>query len=124
MNSQLDFGLWTPDQKQVTKEKVPSKILSVAWTFDGTTLAVGMQNGTISIRTNQGEEVQRIERKAPVWCLAFLPGLPPSAQSNAKGGSGSPTSNNIESDLLIVGCWDKTVSTYRLFDHINILLAN
>lgn len=110
---QLDFGLWTPEQKQVIKEKVPSKILSVAWTFDGTILALGMQNGLISIRTNQAEEIQRIERRAPVWCLSFLPGIPPPA--NSKGVPGSPTSDSSETDLLVVGCWDKTVATYRFY---------
>ena len=28
--SDNDFGIWTPEQKQVTKEKTSSKILSVA----------------------------------------------------------------------------------------------
>jgi intraflagellar transport protein 122 len=30
-----DFGLWSPEQKSVSKHKVKSKILSMAWTSDG-----------------------------------------------------------------------------------------
>lgn len=40
--SEVDFGLWTPEQKQVIKQKVPSKILSAAWSSDGSFLALGM----------------------------------------------------------------------------------
>jgi hypothetical protein len=115
---QTDFGLWTPEQKQVIKEKVSSKILSVAWTFDGSILAIGMQNGMISIRSNQAEEIQRIERRAPVWCLAFLPSVPVHSSNKPPG---SPTAaENQETDLLIVGCWDKTVSTYRLLSALYV----
>ena len=119
----MDFGLWTPEQKQVVKEKVSSKILSVAWTFDGSILALGMQNGIISIRSNQAEEIQRIERRAPVWCLAFLPGAPVTSSNRPPG---SPTATeNAENDLLIAGCWDKTVSTYRLvFSFSSTLLSS
>jgi hypothetical protein len=61
-----------PDQKQVTKEKVPAKVMSAAWTSDGSMLAVGLQNGMISIRNSVLEEVVRMERKGPVMCLMFI----------------------------------------------------
>ena len=61
-HEKVDFGLWTPDQKQVTKEKVPSRIVSAAWSSDGTMLGLGMLNGQISIRNQQAEEVLRLER--------------------------------------------------------------
>ena len=69
----VDFGLWTPDQKQVVKEKVPSKILSTSWSSDGTMLALGMQSGLISIRNQQAEELVHFERKSPIWTLCFIP---------------------------------------------------
>ncbi len=101
----------------MTKEKVTSKVLSVAWSMDGTILAVGLQSGIISVRTNTAEEILRIERKAPVWCLAFLPHIaPPAGSTPSTGGkgNGSPIASAAsESDLLVVGCWDKTLSTYR-----------
>lgn len=69
----VDFGLWTPDQKQVVKEKVSSKILSTSWSSDGTMLAIGMQNGVVSIRNQQAEELVHFERKGPIWTLCFIP---------------------------------------------------
>ena len=35
-----DFGLWSPEQKAVTKHKVGSKVLCAAWSGDGSVLAV------------------------------------------------------------------------------------
>lgn len=134
--SEVDFGLWTPDQKQVTKEKVPSRILSASWSPDGSLLAIGMLNGMISLRNQQAQEVQRIERKAPIWCLQFIPDTsgygasggtlkPTSLLSLQQQGQGTPgqggatpgaaavSSAAETSDLLAVGCWDKTYSLYR-----------
>lgn len=108
---QIDFGLWNPEQKQVSKEKVGSKILSATWSPDGLTLAIGMQSGVISLRNQQGEETYRIERRAPVFCMVFVPGV---GGAVSKGGA-SPTSGGfIDGDVLAVGCWDKTLSMYRL----------
>lgn len=145
----MDFGLWTPDQKQVTKEKVTARILSASWSPDGMLLALGMVNGVISLRNQQAQELQRIERKAPVWCLQFIPdtgygagGGPLKATSllsiqqqqgqggtpNAGQASGATSTAGTEtSDLLAVGCWDKTYSLYRqankLFSHQAYILC-
>ena len=102
----------------MTKEKVGSPILSVAWSPDGSILAVGMQSGVVSLRNQQGEETYRLERRAPVWCLLFVPGTGASVTSigAAKGASGTPSdapSVVIDGDVLAVGCWDKTLSMYR-----------
>ena len=43
-------GLWTPEQKSVTKFKVSSRATSCAWTNDGQFFAVGHFTGFISIR--------------------------------------------------------------------------
>ena len=53
-------------------------------------------DGRISIRDKAGQEYKQIEKKAPVWCLAWSP---------AKEDPG---------DLLAVGCWDQTLSFYQL----------
>lgn len=45
-----DFAFWSADQKAVQKHKVNSRINSCSWTNDGQYLALGMGNGTISIR--------------------------------------------------------------------------
>lgn len=111
----VDFGLWNPEQKQVTKEKLGSKILAVAWSPDGLTLALGMQSGVVSLRNQQSEETYRIERRAPIWCMVFIPGTGgtlPQHSSAAKGGA--IAANAIDGDVLAIGCWDKTLSMYRL----------
>ncbi|KAJ1434177.1 hypothetical protein B484DRAFT_394171 [Ochromonadaceae sp. CCMP2298] len=111
--SGVDFGLWTPDQKQVTKEKMPSRITSACWSSDGTTLALGLLSGLISVRNQQAEEVLRIERRAPIWTLTFIPDLsPPTKPAAGAGAAGASIAEN--KDLLVVGCWDKTFSLYKL----------
>lgn len=99
-----DFGLWMPDQKQVVKEKVASRILAASWSSDGTLLALGLLSGIVSVRNQKTEEVHRIERKAPVWCLAFVPNTLTKTPS---------TPGSSEGDLLAVGCWDKTLTLYK-----------
>lgn len=43
-------GLWAPDIKAVPKHKVGARVTCCSWTNDGQYLALGMYNGTISIR--------------------------------------------------------------------------
>ena len=109
--SDVDFGLWTPDQKQVVKEKVASRILAASWSSDGTLLALGLLSGIISVRNQKAEEVHRVERKAPVWCLAFVPNILPGKVAT---GSSQVAGTNAEGEMLAVGCWDKTLTLYRL----------
>jgi intraflagellar transport protein 122 len=113
--SENDFGMWSPEQKQVSKESISSKILSAAWAPNGSLVALGLENGCISIRKPSGEEVQKIERKAPIFCIKFLP--PSTLQRNAENTSTS--SLDIE---LVVGCWDKTLSTYRFYLLLKIVM--
>ena len=70
-----------------------------------------MQNGTISIRNQQAEETQIIERRAPIWCLTFIP----NNSQPSKGSQIQPSQNgaSLEGDILVVGCWDKTLTLYR-----------
>jgi hypothetical protein len=92
---------------------VGSKILSVAWSPDGLTMAIGMQSGVISLRNQDGEEIHRIERRAPVFCMVFIPGVGGSGGSKALP-SGSPSNAGaMDGDVLAVGCWDKSLSMYR-----------
>ena len=120
--SEVDFGLWTPDQKQVVKDKVSSRILSAAWSSDGSMLALGMLSGLISIRNQSAQEIFKIERKAPIWCMTFVSdttgpnkaGFPASMLNFGGGNAAGPTSSNEMNDSLAVGCWDKTYSLYRI----------
>jgi intraflagellar transport protein 122 len=94
-----DFGLWSPEAKAVQKHKVQSRILCADWTKNGQYVALGMYNGVVSIRhnvDNQCEEKFRIEKPAPVWCLAWNP--------NPKDSF----------DTLAVGCWDQTLSFHNM----------
>ena len=91
-----DFGLWSPEQKSVQKYKVNAKVLCCSWTNDGQYIALGQQNGHVSVRDKLGNEKVRIERREPIWTLAFAP---PSAD---------------KSDVLAVGCWDQTLSFYDI----------
>ena len=94
-----DFGLWSPEAKAVQKHKVQSRILCADWTKNGQFVALGMYNGVVSIRhnvDNQCEEKFRIEKSAPVWCLAWNP--------NPKDSF----------DVLAVGCWDQTLSFHNM----------
>ncbi|XP_063560215.1 intraflagellar transport protein 122 homolog isoform X3 [Gorilla gorilla gorilla] len=70
-------GLWSPEQKSVSKHKSSSKIICCSWTNDGQYLALGMFNGIISIRNKNGEEKVKIERPggslSPVWSICWNP---------------------------------------------------
>jgi len=96
-----DLGLWSPEQKSVSKHKVSSKVLCMSWTNDGLHLALGLFSGHISIRDKFGAEKADIARGnpgSPVWTLAWNP-VPPKAE---------PT------DVLVVGSWDQTLSFYKV----------
>ncbi len=112
--SEVDFGLWTPDQKQVTKEKVPSRIVSVAWSTDGTLLALGMLSGLISIRNQQAEELLKIERQSPIWCLTFIP-EPQGPQRGGNAANSANSSNGLldHADNLAVATWDKDYTLFK-----------
>lgn len=62
-----DFGLWSPEEKSVVKHKVGSRVICQSWTNDGLYLALGMYDGTVSIRDKAGAEKVTIQRSAPVW---------------------------------------------------------
>jgi len=100
-----DFGLWSKEQKSVSKLKVYPRVLSCAWSNDGKSLALGHENGKISLRDNKGTERHVIERRDPIFCLAWAPAtiLSGSSKSGSQGELG---------EVLAVGCWDQTLSFY------------
>ena len=103
-----DFGLWSKEQKSVSKHKVFPRVLSCAWSNDGKNLALGHENGKVSIRDNKGAEKHTIERHDPIFCLAWAP---PSATGRSAGGAGGE-GGGADGELLAVGCWDQTLSFY------------
>ncbi len=95
-------------------------------------LAIGMLSGQISVRNQQAEEIMRFERRAPIWSLVFIPAAsapaPASSSSSGAGTKGQGTtigaapgttqgggasSGDVNRDLLVVGCWDRTYSLYK-----------
>uniref|UniRef100_A0A5F8H397 Intraflagellar transport protein 122 homolog n=1 Tax=Monodelphis domestica TaxID=13616 RepID=A0A5F8H397_MONDO len=93
-------GLWSPEQKSVSKHKSSSKITCCSWTNDGQYLALGMFNGIISIRNKNGEEKVKIERPggalSPIWSICWNP------------------SRDEHNDILAVADWGQKLSFYQL----------
>ncbi|KFQ73826.1 Intraflagellar transport protein 122, partial [Phoenicopterus ruber ruber] len=98
--SSSDFGLWSPEQKSVSKHKTSSKITCCSWTNDGQYLALGMFNGVVSIRNKNGEEKVKIERtggaSSPIWSICWNP------------------SRDERNDILAVADWGQKLSFYQL----------
>ncbi|XP_055984967.1 intraflagellar transport protein 122 homolog isoform X2 [Sorex fumeus] len=98
--SSSDFGLWSPEQKSVSKHKASSKITCCSWTNDGQYLALGMFNGIISIRNKNGEEKVKIERPggshSSIWSMSWNP------------------SREERNDILAVADWGQKLSFYQL----------
>ncbi|XP_068264576.1 intraflagellar transport protein 122 homolog isoform X2 [Nyctibius grandis] len=98
--SSSDFGLWSPEQKSVSKNKTSSKITCCSWTNDGQYLALGMFNGIVSIRNKNGDEKVKIERpggaSSPIWSICWNP------------------SRNERNDILAVADWGQKLSFYQL----------
>ena len=95
-----DFGLWCSEQKSVQKYKVPARINCCSWTNDGQYLALGLGNGTVTVRTKGGEEKMRIERPggqaSAIWAVSWNP------------------SQEESYDVLCVADWSQTISFYSL----------
>ncbi|XP_013179593.1 PREDICTED: intraflagellar transport protein 122 homolog [Papilio xuthus] len=66
-----DFAFWSADVKAVQKYRVSGRITSCAWSHNGQFLAIGLATGAVSLRNKTGDEVQLIQREAPVWAVAF-----------------------------------------------------
>uniref|UniRef100_A0A8C2UFA8 Intraflagellar transport protein 122 homolog n=1 Tax=Coturnix japonica TaxID=93934 RepID=A0A8C2UFA8_COTJA len=98
--SSSDFGLWSPEQKSVSKHKASSRITCCSWTNDGQYLALGMFNGVISIRNKNGDEKVKIERtgagSSPIWSICWNP------------------SRDERNDTLAVADWGQRLSFYQL----------
>lgn len=90
-----DFGIWNPEHSTVEKYPLNSKGLCVSWTSDGLVVAIGLQNGTVLLRDNNGKPNREFKRKAAVWGLVWNPVRGESSQNQ-----------------LAVTCWDETLSMW------------
>jgi len=94
-----DFGFWSADAKAVNKIPVRSRVCCASWTNDGNYLALGLANGTVTIRNKAGEVVGRPINRAggAVWALAW-----------------NPSKKADLPDILAVCDWNKKLSFYVL----------
>uniref|UniRef100_A0A672SCQ1 Intraflagellar transport protein 122 homolog n=1 Tax=Sinocyclocheilus grahami TaxID=75366 RepID=A0A672SCQ1_SINGR len=113
-----DFGLWSPEQKSVSKHKVSSKITCCGWTNDGQYLALGMMNGVVSVRNKNGEEKVKIERpggsSSPIWSIAWNPSNKSSLNSSVLVLESLFPSEDEHNDILAVADWGQRLSFYQL----------
>ncbi|XP_067611641.1 intraflagellar transport protein 122 homolog isoform X2 [Pseudorca crassidens] len=116
--SSSDFGLWSPEQKSVSKHKSSSKITCCSWTNDGQYLALGMFSGVISIRNRNGEEKVKIDRPggslSPLWSICWSPSREEHNDILAVADWGQKLSFYQLSGKQVVGCQDGTISFYQL----------
>lgn len=72
--SSLELGLYSFEQKNVQRFKVLFKINTCAWSTDGQLLALGCDNGSVSIRNRSGEEFANIEQSdgQSIWTILWL----------------------------------------------------
>ncbi|KAF7490105.1 Intraflagellar transport protein -like protein [Sarcoptes scabiei] len=66
-----DLGLWSPEQKNVSKIKISNPINCCCWNDDGVIFALGHNNGLVSIRFKDGEEKTKFDRRGSIWGLNF-----------------------------------------------------
>ncbi|NXM09184.1 IF122 protein, partial [Tyrannus savana] len=121
-----DFGLWSPEQKSVSKHKTSCRITCCSWTNDGQYLALGMFNGIVSIRNKNGDEKVKIERpggsSSPVWSICWNPsrdhilGVWLCCQSLIEWRSWEqvPLRPDERNDILAVADWGQKLSFYHL----------
>lgn len=72
--SSMELGLYSLEQKSVQKFKSLFKINTCEWSTDGQSLALGCDNGNVSIRNRSGEEIANIEQPdgQSVWAITWL----------------------------------------------------
>uniref|UniRef100_A0AC35U6Z2 Intraflagellar transport protein 122 homolog n=1 Tax=Rhabditophanes sp. KR3021 TaxID=114890 RepID=A0AC35U6Z2_9BILA len=112
-----DFGLWIETEKNVNKYKITSRCCSVSWNSVGTLVAIGMFDGTISIRSiDKGDNITTITRSnhEPVWALKFtLPSLEMDFDVRLRA-KGTITPQFFPEECLVVTDFGRTISHYRL----------
>ncbi|KAI6240597.1 hypothetical protein M3Y99_00428900 [Aphelenchoides fujianensis] len=103
--SMSDFGIWGQSEKNVSKQKVNSRCTCCAWSNDGSFYAIGMWDGSVSIRSiasaSTAEETSRFERPGgePVWGVSFA----------------QPKTANAPETLAVVD-WNQSVGFYTFDD--------
>ena len=85
-----EFYYWNAQQKSVAPTIVSSKILCSSWSPDGKSFAIGMINGSISVRNSDNfQEYYSNNHQVPVFTLCW------------------------SNDLLIAGYWDNSIKIHK-----------
>ena len=85
-----EISVWYPKIKQVVPVSMNAKVLTAAWSPDGKTFAIGMINGTVSVRNAENaQEIYTYHLHVPVFALAW------------------------SNDLLLVGDWDNKLTIHK-----------
>ena len=85
-----EISVWHPKIKQVVPISLPAKVLTASWSPDGKTFAIGMINGTVSVRNSENaQEIYTYHLQVPVFAMAW------------------------SNDLLIVGDWDNKMTIHK-----------
>lgn len=120
--TQSDFAFWSSEQKAVQKFKVTSRINCCAWTNDGHYLALGMTNGTVSIRNKVRSNEQRYLIQNYLQINYVIPKAgdekgkierPGGANNPIYGIAFDPISAG-NTDILCIADWSQTISFYTL----------
>ena len=68
----VHVGLWSPEQKSVTKSKILAKACCCCWTNDGQYFAVGHYSGVITIWTKVVRSTLYIVCRVQCTCITLL----------------------------------------------------
>lgn len=94
-----ELSIWHPKIKQVVPFAVAAKVLCAAWAPDGKAFAIGLINGTVSVRNSENnQEIYTHHLQVPVFAMSW------------------------SNDLLLVGDWDNKLSIHKPRD--SQLLSN
>uniref|UniRef100_A0A0K0FQR3 Intraflagellar transport protein 122 homolog n=1 Tax=Strongyloides venezuelensis TaxID=75913 RepID=A0A0K0FQR3_STRVS len=110
-----DFGLWQQEDKNVSKYKVFSRCCACGWNSTGEIFAIGMFDGTVSLRSEtDGELLHTIIRPGgePVWALTFA--SPRLDYSQPSKGKINYAPIYYPGEMLVVTDWTRKISFYNM----------
>lgn len=86
-----EFFIWTPQTRQVSPVSAQGRILCSAWAPDGKLFALGLINGTLSVRTNADvpQEIYTHHLQVPIFAVCW------------------------SNELLLAGDWDNRLTIHK-----------
>lgn len=117
-----DFGFWFAECKQVEKFQSAEKINCAAWSTDGHYLALGLQDGSVSIRNRSGNELSTVkvmDQMSPSGLGGIFSSSASNSYNSGKGSSVlavafSPRKGESEVEILAIADQNQVLSFYDL----------